>query len=81
VTKQPTFGALFGLYGPGEDATYTNPTGAQLWMYRQSQKIRFFDGAGDQVGPEHASLVPATVWAFAHGWTNQRGPSWLNGGR
>jgi hypothetical protein len=79
VRKQPTFGALYGLYGDGESPAYTSETGAQVWMYRQGQEIRLFDRDGDQVGPEHASVVPATVWAFAHGWMNQQSPAWLDG--
>jgi hypothetical protein len=78
VRKQPTFGALYGLYGDEDSAAYTNEAGTQLWMYRQGQEIRFFDHGGVQVGPGHGSVVMATVWAFAHGWRNSRGPAWLN---
>jgi hypothetical protein len=82
VRKQPTFGAVYGLYGDGaETPTYTNEVGGQLWMYRRGQRIRFFDRSGSQVGPEHPSAVPATIWAFAHGWCNQNSPAWLNDGR
>ena len=60
----PKFGEM---YGPGPHYV-TQPDHAPVWMYRRGQKVRYFSEAGEQVGPEHANVIPAVIWAAAHGW-------------
>lgn len=80
MRQLPTFGTLYALYGAGEDPSYVNEVGGEVWMYRRGQKVKFFDRAGNQVGPEHANVLPATMWAFANGWANPSTPYWLRDG-
>ena len=54
--------------------------GAVMTMRRRAQKVRFFDEAGEQVGPEHANVVPAIIWATAQGWYDPTLPAWLTAG-
>ena len=44
--------------------------GRPLWMFHQGQRHRFYDVAGQQVGPEHAHLAAAVTASIANGWTN-----------
>lgn len=38
-------------------------------MSRKGKKVRFFDRVANQVGPEHANVLPAMAWALANGWS------------
>jgi hypothetical protein len=60
-------------YGCGEPA-YVTPDGVQVWMYRKGQRVRYFDGDGTQVGPEHRNVAPAAYWAAASGWIDPTRP-------
>ena len=77
MRQVPGFGRQYDLHGRGDDCAYTNDEGGELWMYRRGRKIRFFDGAANQVGPEHDNIVPAIVWAFSNGWKANDAP-WRN---
>jgi hypothetical protein len=72
---------LYALYGAGEDPSYVNDAGGEVWMYRKGQKVQLFDRAANQVGPQHPTVLAATMWAFANGWTNSSTPAWLNDGQ
>jgi hypothetical protein len=72
MRQLPNFGEF---YGASEAPSYTTDTGVEIWLYRKVQKIRFFDRAANQIGPEHSNVYMATVWAFAHGWTNPSHPN------
>jgi hypothetical protein len=37
-------------------------------MWREGQRVRFYTAAGVQIGPQHANVVPAVIWAGAHAW-------------
>jgi hypothetical protein len=52
--------------------------GVPVWMERKVQKTRFLDAEGNQVGPVHANLVPAIVWARANKWIDPSLPEWLD---
>lgn len=54
--------------------------GTPVVMLRKGQRVRFYDGQDRQVGPEHANVYPATVWAYFHGWSDPTAPAWLNAG-
>ena len=57
---------------------FVTTDGVPVWMERKRQKARFLDAEGNQVGPVHANLVPAIVWARAQGWRDPSLPEWLN---
>lgn len=40
----------------------------EVFMLRLSGRVRFVGRGGKQYGPQHATVVAATYWAFAHGW-------------
>lgn len=67
----PRFGELYG----GTDPAYVTPAGVAVWMWRKGQRVRFYDAAGTQVGPEHRNVVPAIVWAGAHAWVSPDHPN------
>jgi hypothetical protein len=73
----PNFGEL---YGWGEEPSYVTDQGVEVWMYRKGQRVRFFDRAANQIGPEHHNVYPATVWLFFQGWSSPRNPEWFNAG-
>jgi hypothetical protein len=73
----PNFGELFGA---GEGPTFVTDQGVEVWLYRQGESVRFYDRSGNQVGPEHRNLYPASVWLFAQGWHKPTSPQWLNAG-
>ncbi len=77
MRELPAFGTLYALYGGEEDPAYINDEGGEVWMYRQGQKVRLFDRAANQVGPELPNVLSATMWAFANGWLHQSTPAWL----
>jgi hypothetical protein len=56
------------LYGAGDAPSYVTDQGVEVWMYRKGKKVRFFDRVANQVGPEHANVLPAMAWALANGW-------------
>lgn len=59
---------------------YVTPEGVEVWMERKgnSQRVRFLDAFGNQVGPVHANVVPATTWAVLNGWRDPSSPDWWN---
>lgn len=71
VIVNPGFGQL---YGCGPQCAYMTTKGVQVWMWRKGQKVRYYDAAGAQVGPEHRNVVPAIVWAAAEGWIDPLTP-------
>lgn len=56
------------------------PDGTEVWIERKHQKTRFLDCHGNQVGPVHANLAPAVVWARVQGWRDPSLPNWFNDG-
>jgi hypothetical protein len=73
----PSFGTF---YGAGEQPSYITDTGVEIWMHREGKSVRFFDRAGNQIGPEHSHVHASVCWAFAAGWNNPSNPQWLNDG-
>jgi len=63
LAAQPDFGAPWG-----NNPAYTLPDGRQVAMWRKGQRVRFYDTAGDQVGPEQSNVAPAAAYAYHHGW-------------
>ncbi len=59
---------------------YVTPDGVEVWIERKSQRTRFLDARGAQVGPVHRNLAPAIAWARAHGWRDPSLPEWFNDG-
>jgi hypothetical protein len=59
---------------------YVTPDGLAVWIERKSQKTRFLDACGAQVGPVHRNLAPAIAWARVHGWSDPSLPDWFNDG-
>src|SRR5690242_16896536 len=59
---------------------YITPNGISLWMVRKGQRTHFIDRLLVQVGPTHANLVPAIVYAASRGWRDPYAPDWLNDG-
>lgn len=53
-------------YGPGPH--FVLPDGRLVTMHRKGQKVRFFDEAGQQVGPEQPNVAPAHAAAYRAGW-------------
>ncbi len=75
MRELPNFGEL---YCAGEDPSFVTQQGVEVWMYRKGHKVRFFDRVANQVGPEHANVLPATMWALANGWSNPSDAQSLN---
>jgi hypothetical protein len=63
VRVDPGFGKSYGGNLP-----YVTADGAEVFMYRNGQAVRFFDGAGNQVGPEQSNVAPAVAYAQSQGW-------------
>ena len=61
-------------YGCGPEPAYVTPAGVAVWMQRHGQRVRFYTAAGQQVGPEHRNVAPATVWAGINGWVDPTAP-------
>lgn len=63
---------------------YITDEGVEVWIERPAkgsrsqQKIRFVTVQGEQVGPIHANLLPAVVYASYHGWRDPSVPDWFN---
>ncbi len=47
---------------------WTTPRGRVVWIYRKGQRVRFFDAAGRQVGPEQSNVAPGVSYAHYKGW-------------
>jgi hypothetical protein len=75
LREPPNFGEL---YGTGEDPSYVTDQGVEIWMYRKGRKVRFYDCVANQVGPEHANVIPAMMWALANGWSSPTNTQSLN---
>jgi len=65
----PGFGEM---YGPS--VAYVTPQGIAVWMWRKGVRVRFYDARGEQVGPEHKNVYPATIWAAANAWVDPASP-------
>lgn len=63
VRIEPNFGKPYGGNDP-----YVTPDGDEVFMYRNGQKVRFFDVKGNQVGPEQSNVAPAVAYAQSRGW-------------
>lgn len=63
--------------GPSEWGIYRTKGGEIIRAYRKSQKVRFFDSAGEEHGPEQANVAPALAWAHHHSMlgVDDRNPS------
>lgn len=66
-------------YG-GDLFPWVTTTGARVQMRRKGVKVRFYDAAGVQHGPEQANVWPAMCAAYAAGWDDTSTPAWLNDG-
>jgi hypothetical protein len=66
------------LYGAADQPSYVTDQGVEVWMYRKGKKVRFFDRVANQVGPEHANVLPAMAWALANGWSTPGDAQELN---
>jgi predicted kinase len=53
---------------PGGVPDYFTDNGIAVWMFRRGQRVRFFDSAGNQVGPEQGNVAPAMAYATHEGW-------------
>lgn len=62
---------------PWGDTPWQTDDGREVRMRRHRNRVRFFTASGEQVGPEHANVVSAIVWAVANGWTDPTTPAWL----
>jgi hypothetical protein len=61
--------------------TYVTDDGATVTMERgRYNRVRFYDEAGEQHGPEHSNVAPAVVYTAYHGWYDPTAPAWLNAG-
>lgn len=52
-----------------QSVSYNTPDGP-VWMRRRGQRVRYYNAAGDQVGPEHSNVAPAVGYAQQQGWLN-----------
>jgi hypothetical protein len=75
LRELPNFGELYSI---GEDPSYVTDQGAEVWMYRKVGKVRFYDRVANQVGPQHANVIAAMMWALANGWSNPSNAQSLN---
>jgi hypothetical protein len=55
------------IYGGGTPSYLTND-GTPVWMFRRGQRVRFYDGVGNQVGPEQGNVAPAIAYAHDQRW-------------
>lgn len=63
LPPDPGFGEVYGH-------AYPTPEGP-VWMFRKGQRVRFFNAAGEQVGPEQSNVAPAVVYAMSEGWCGE----------
>lgn len=54
-------------WGRPYGGVYETPHGL-VTMWRKGQRVRFFNEAGAQVGPEQPNVAPAKAFANAQGW-------------
>lgn len=59
-------------WGETYGAPYYTGDGTRVTMRRKGQRVRWFDDAGRQVGPEQRNVAPALGYALTQGWA----PSW-----
>lgn len=57
---------------------YRLPDGRVVSMQRRTIRVRFFDEAGKQVGPELPNVAPAIAYAASQSWWDLDAPGWLN---
>lgn len=62
-------------YGCGRVAYVVPETGICVWMFRNGQRVRFYDARGNQVGPEHKNVMPAICWASGQAWIDPSNPN------
>jgi len=67
VRVDPNFGKPYGGNLP-----YVTTDGDEVFMYRKGHAVRFFDGEGNQVGPEQSNVAPALAYAQSQGWRESR---------
>lgn len=60
----PRWGELWG------ELCYDTAEHGRVWAHRKGCKVRFFDAAGVQVGPEQPNVFPAIVYAHHQGWSD-----------
>jgi hypothetical protein len=61
---EPQWGAPYG-----RSPAYLTPDSGPVWMRRgKSNRVRFFDLYGVQVGPEQSNVAPAVAAALDQGW-------------
>jgi hypothetical protein len=64
---EPHFGKLYGGSEP-----FVTMDGTDVFLYRKGQTVRFFDAAGNQVGPEQSNVAPAVAYANSQGWRKEQ---------
>lgn len=69
--KDPNWGECWSTDGP----EYVTPDGIAVWMWRNGQKVRFYDARATQVGPEHRNVYPAQIWAAFNAWISPTSPN------
>lgn len=65
TTPEPGWGAIYG----GPSPSYWTPVGP-VWMFRNGQRVRFYDTEGQQVGPEQGNVGPAVYYATSQLWAS-----------
>jgi len=48
-------------------AAHDTPAGP-VWMRRKGQRVRYYNAAGAQVGPEQKNVASACAYALVQGW-------------
>lgn len=54
-------------YG-GDKPSFLMADGQPVWMFRNGQRVRFYDQNGQQVGQEQSNVAPAMAYAMSQGW-------------
>lgn len=62
----PGWGKPWGGDGPH----WVTDRGVLVTMFRNGQKVRFYDQEGNQVGPEQRNVAPAVAFALHYRWTD-----------
>lgn len=58
---------------------YLLPDGRTVRLIRGSRnRTKFLDDSDKQIGPDHANVVPAIVYAAAMNWRDLDSPPWLD---
>lgn len=55
-------------YGSDGGPSYVTGDGTPVFMFRKGQAVRFYDGSGQQVGPDQTNVAPAVAYAHSQGW-------------